>query len=215
MLLFSTLLYSTILCSSIFVSTLDPLRDKICQFVRLFHDVFYCYHIFKLQNVIIRTAAYPSTNYSSSSGSGSSGSNSNASRIVALLPGESVLDIQFQSQLLPNSDTDSATHSAHVAFRPSPSPHTGNGSTPHRQDQPLGMGVLTTHRVLVFVVQDPSSSSLVITNSYTHSVCSAEMTHSKGNQTHSHYCYLSLPTPHFYPPSLLTNITVSSLPLIS
>ena len=138
------------------------------------------------QNVIIKTSAF--TGPSSSSNTSSSSSSSGASRMVALQQGEVVLDIQFQSQMLTDSDTDGDAHNR--AIRSSPSPQTGTKSVPHSQDQPLGIGVLTTHRVLVFVVQDPSSSPLVVTNSHTHSACSgAEATQSRGNQTPLHVQY--------------------------
>ena len=141
-----------------------------------------------LQNVIVKTSAF--TGPSSSSNTSSSSSSSGASRMVALQQGEVVLDIQFQSQMLPDSDTDGDAHNRAIGSFTSPSPQTGTKSVPHSQDQPLGIGVLTTHRVVVFVVQDPSSSPLVVTNSHTHSACSgAEATQSRGNQTPLHVQY--------------------------
>jgi hypothetical protein len=143
--------------------------------------------------MIIKTSAFPGISSSSSS---SSSSNSGVSRMLALQQGESVLDIQFQSQLLPDTDTDGDALSAYRGTRPSPSTQMGAKSAPHRQDQPLGIGVLTTHRVLVFVVQDPSSSPLIVTNSYTHSVCSgAETAQDKGNHAFLHRA-LILPVAH-------------------
>lgn len=147
-----------------------------------------------LQNVIMKTSAFTGPS-SSSNTSSSSSSSSGASRMVALQQGEVVLDIQFQSQMLPDSDTDGDAHNRAIGSFTSPSPQTGTKTVPHSQDQPLGIGVLTTHRVLVFVVQDPSSSPLVVTNSHTHSThthsaCSgAEATQSRGNHTPLHIQY--------------------------
>jgi hypothetical protein len=169
-----------------------PNKEQQLSSIWHFHDI--SHHInsqlIHLQNMIIKTSAFPATSSSSSSSSSSSNStssNSGVSRMVALQQGEAVLDIQFQSQLLPDTDADGDELSAHRGTRPSHSTQMGAKSAPHRQDQPLGIGVLTTHRVLVFVVQDPSSSPLIVTNSHTHSVCSgAETAQDKGYHTLLH-----------------------------
>ena len=45
----------------------------------------------------------------------------------------------------------------------------GNKSSKNgRNDGPLGIGILTTHRVLVLVLRDPGSSPMIVSNSHTH-----------------------------------------------
>jgi hypothetical protein len=94
-------------------------------------------------------------------------------RTLSLLPGERVIDIQYQANLIPNNDGDS-----------------------NYDDQPIGIGILTTLRVLILIIPplSPPSSSFHSSN------LSATPT-------------TSFPTPYSTKPSSSTPSNVSSAAL--
>ena len=119
-------------------------------------------------------------------------------RVLQLLPGEIVLDVQYQNQLLPSldiphtQDIDSSTNS------------TGDNSFSFSSVRPLsadtiqnkkfwtsGIGILTSLRVLILIVQETSSSSTLtssmrLCNSHTHTDSPHSTTRTSVHTSKSH-----------------------------
>lgn len=114
-------------------------------------------------------------------------------RVLHLLPGETILDVQFQKQLLP-SDSSHTQHTQNIdsstistrenSFSSPSSKPLGAETMKNKKSWTSGIGILTSHRVLILIVQEncststsSSTSSMRLCNTLTHTDSQPSSTH--------------------------------------